>query len=79
MLNIAKAPFDSKELVYVPFGAEKGDCPFCFHGVLRREKNVEIRFNVREGYICGMCGALYIEKGMRYFKRIAVDRSFLRR
>lgn len=79
MLNKAKTPFDSKELVYVPFGADKGDCPFCYSGVLIREKKVETRFNVREGYVCSLCGAIYVEKGTRYFKRIAVDRSFLRR
>lgn len=60
------------ELVYIPYGAEKGDCPHCYCGVLRREVEVENKYKVKEGYICYKCGAMFIEVFPRNFKRVSV-------
>jgi hypothetical protein len=60
------------DLVYIPVGAEKGDCPHCYVGVLRREEEVQDVFHCREGYICANCGAIFLEKQPRYYGRVAV-------
>jgi hypothetical protein len=57
-------------LVYIPYGAEKGDCPYCFTGVLRREEEVQNKFSCKEGYICAQCGVVFLEKQRRYFGKI---------
>jgi len=67
--------YNFKNLVYIPYGAEKGDCPFCFTGVLRRDPDVEELYLMKEGYICARCGAVYEELVGRYFNKIAVDRG----
>lgn len=67
--------YDQKELVYIPMGAEKGDCPFCYHGVLRRDPKVEDIYDLREGYICAECGIVYGEIFNRFFKRLAKDKG----
>lgn len=71
--------YNHEDLVYVPYGADKGDCPHCFYGVLRRDAEVEKRYNVNEGYLCIKCGALFIEIFKRNFKRIAVKQKFNQR
>ena len=76
MLYTACTWGEKRELVFIPFGADKGDCPFCYPGVLRREGAVENRFNVKEGYVCDHCGTMFVELHGRYFKRIAVDKKF---
>jgi len=52
---------DRKYLIYIPHGADKGDCPFCQEGVLGRESQVERTFRVAEGYRCDLCGRAFIE------------------
>lgn len=63
--------YDLKDLVYIPFGADKGDCPYCYYGVLRRDEGIETKYSVREGYICPRCGVIFTELFKRRFKRIA--------
>lgn len=75
MFYTASTWSNKKELVFIPYGADKGDCPFCGY-VLRREGTVENRFNVKEGYVCDHCGTLFVELHGRYFRRIAVDKRF---
>jgi hypothetical protein len=67
---------DRKSLVFIPFGADKGDCPFCTAGVLARDFLVEQSFCVNEGYSCDKCRMSFIEAvnipynspvGSRYF------------
>ncbi len=70
---------DYKELLYIPYGADKGDCPYCFYGVLRREEEVEIKYKVKEGYMCPTCGAQFTEFFKRNFRRIAVKQSIRQR
>ena len=65
--------YDPKELVYIPTGAEKGDCPYCYHGVLRRDPTVEQIYDTKEGYICANCGIVYDELFRRFFRKIAID------
>lgn len=60
-----------KELIYIPTGAEKGDCPYCFSGVLRRDDRVQNMYKCKEGYICAGCGTVFLEVGHRYFGRSA--------
>ncbi len=64
-----------EELLYIPYGADKGDCPYCFYGVLRREEEVEEKYKVNEGYICPTCGAMFTETFKRYFRRISVKQN----
>lgn len=66
--------YNHEDLVYVPYGADKGDCPHCFYGVLRRESDVEKEYKVNEGYLCPRCGAVFLEVFKRNFKRIAVKK-----
>jgi len=79
MLNVNKKliayGYDVKSLVYIPYGAEKGDCPFCSFGVLRRDKDVESLYKMKEGYICAKCGCVYDEIFGRYFQKIAIDKG----
>jgi len=75
MLNDTLSGYDKKELVYIPYGAEKGDCPFCSAGVLRRDYRIEEIYKSREGYICPVCGTIFSELCNRLFRRIAVNRS----
>jgi hypothetical protein len=70
---IERCDYDQKELVYIPMGAEKGDCPYCYYGVLRRDPQVEEIYNLREGYICAKCGVVYAELYNRFFKKLAKD------
>lgn len=72
MLHKRLLAYSKKEYVYIPFGADKGDCIYCPTGVLRRDEEVESVFNKREGYICPDCGAVFLEHSNRYFKRVAV-------
>jgi len=72
MLHVSPDRYEEKELVYIPYGAEKGDCPYCFTGVLRREEDVQEQFHSKEGYICAKCGAVFLELGNRYYGRVAV-------
>ena len=55
-----------KELVYIPAGADKGDCPYCSTGVLARDQEVEQSEQVREGYICDTCGRHFIKAVVAY-------------
>jgi len=72
MLHRQPQGYIKENLVYVPMGADKGDCPHCNGGVLRRENTVQESFSVREGYICARCGTVFIESDYRrYFKRVA--------
>jgi len=75
MLHVKPSGYERQELVYIPYGAEKGDCPFCYKGVLRRDGNVQRTFNCKEGYICAECGTVFLELGQRYYGRVAVWRS----
>lgn len=75
MRRVLFSECDCNDLVYIPFGAEKGDCPHCHYGVLRREGFVEDKYNVKEGYICVNCGAMFVEAVPRNFKRIAVKKG----
>ena len=52
---------ERKDLVYIPYGADKGDCPHCLEGVLERDSTVESMFKVREGYKCDICCRNFIE------------------
>jgi len=61
--------YDNKELVYVPWGADKGDCPYCDKGVLRRDEKTEEIFRVSEGYVCDLCRTRFTELARRYFYR----------
>jgi len=72
MLHVKPSGYDHRELVYIPMGAEKGDCPYCFSGVLRRENEVQEAFKCKEGYICAQCGTVFLELGNRYYGRVAV-------
>lgn len=74
MLHLKPREYNLDELVYIPFGAEKGDCPFCFLGVLRREEDVQRVYKCKEGYICAKCGTVFLDQGNRYFGRVAVWR-----
>lgn len=68
MFNVAgPEKYVWKELVYIPTGAEKGDCPYCFKGVLRRDGVVQKMYGCKEGYICADCGTVFLEVGHRYF------------
>lgn len=71
--------YNYEELLYIPYGADKGDCPYCFYGVLRREEEVENKYNVREGYICPNCGAMFTELFKRNFRRVAVKQGIKHR
>lgn len=75
MLHVKPNWQRSQELVYIPMGAEKGDCPYCYTGVLRREGDVQEVFQCKEGYICAECGTVFLELGNRYYGRVAVWRS----
>ena len=75
MLHERLGVYSRKEFIYIPYGAEKGDCIYCKHGVLRREKQVEESFESREDYICAHCRAVFLEHSNRYFKRVAVWRG----
>lgn len=52
---------ERRDMVFIPIGADKGDCPRCIEGVLRREHEVEKQHKVREGYQCDTCGRHFIE------------------
>ena len=69
--------YDPEKLIYIPYGAEKGDCPYCYYGVLRRDPDVERIYKIKEGYICAKCGTVYEELFGRRFKRIAIDRGLI--
>lgn len=56
------------ECVYVPLGADKGDCPFCQEGVLGRNLEMQKLYKVDEAYQCDICGRIYIE-GIRLMFR----------
>lgn len=57
-----KAPVPDKSLfVYIPRGADKGDCLNCSTGVLFRDETVEEAFDVKEGYRCDKCHTPFIE------------------
>lgn len=71
--------YNYEELLYIPYGAEKGDCPYCSRGVLRREEEVESKYKVNEGYICPDCGAVFTELFGRNFRRIAVQQGIRHR
>ena len=79
MLHVRSSGFSRNELVYIPMGAEKGDCPYCYVGVLRREDDVQQAYNCKEGYICAECGTVFLELGNRYYGRVAVWRGLHRR
>ncbi len=49
------------KMVYIPYNSDKGDCPYCKDGVLRREPAVERTFHVQEGYQCDTCSRFFIE------------------
>jgi len=68
---------DKKDLVYIPMGADKGDCPYCTTGVLRRDPDVEKIYNEREAYICARCGVIYVEMIKRYFKGLIRDKGLI--
>lgn len=51
---------DKKNMVYIPVGAEKGDCPFC-EGVLYRDSKSESDFRVPEAYTCDCCSSRFFE------------------
>lgn len=51
----------NKGLIFVPVNAEKGDCFCCFDGVLVRNKDVEKRYKVKEGYTCSVCERNFVE------------------
>jgi len=72
MLQTDPSRYNERELVYIPYGAEKGDCPYCHTGVLRREEVVQSAFKRKEGYICAKCGTVFLEIGGRYYGRVAV-------
>ena len=72
MLHVRPSEHDCQELIYIPMGAEKGDCPYCYTGVLRREDEVQKVFNCKEGYICAGCGTIFLEHSNRYYGRVAV-------
>lgn len=75
--------------VFVPYTADKGDCPFCSEGVLERDSNVESLFSTQEGYSCNSCGRYFIEsilmtsnsgtnkpdKKKRYFIPVSKEKS----
>ena len=75
MLHKKLSGYSKKEYIYIPYGAEKGDCMYCRKGVLRKDVQVEMTFGSKEGYICPDCGAVFLEHSNRYFKRIAVWRG----
>ncbi len=52
---------DKKVMVYIPVGADKGDCPFCITGVLARNSNIEKTLRVPEAYQCDTCARPFIE------------------
>lgn len=64
--------------VFVPYTADKGDCPFCSDGVLERDSGVESYFNTSEGYSCNSCGRFFIESlltGAHYMTSINIKKS----
>jgi hypothetical protein len=75
MLYTPETWHNIKELVLIPYGADKGDCPFCFYGVLGRDTLIETKFNVKEGYSCDKCSSMFLELNKRYFRRIGVQRT----
>jgi hypothetical protein len=66
---------DPKDLVFIPYGADKGDCPFCNSGVLARDIYVENSFCVREGYSCDICGTAFIE-AVQAFRSTGLDTRY---
>lgn len=78
MLHKRLSGYSKKEYIYIPYGADKGDCLYCPRGVLRRDEQVENSFEAREGYICPECGTVFLEHSNRYFKRVAVWRRLFR-
>jgi hypothetical protein len=79
MLHIDPNEYDRRMLVYIPTRAEKGDCPYCYTGVLRRDDDVQRVFNCKEGYICAECGTVFLEFGNRYYGRVAVWKGLQKR
>ena len=72
MQHVRPSEYDRQNLIYIPMGAEKGDCPYCYTGVLRREDEVQNTYKCKEGYICAGCGTVFLELGNRYYGRVAV-------
>lgn len=67
--NNYEIPCNKKEMVYIPFGADKGDCPYCINGVLQRDDNVEKNYDSKEGYVCPICVTPFLEINNRLFVR----------
>ena len=69
--------YNPKELVYIPYGSDKGDCPYCLKGVLRRDENIERKLEVKEGYLCTTCWSSFTEVGRRYFYYYPINKKKL--
>jgi hypothetical protein len=52
----------TKEMVFIPILAEKGDCPFCRNGVLCKDYSNE----KEEEYYCDVCDRVFIERRGKY-------------
>lgn len=68
MLKHLFSKYNCKELVYIPFTADKGDCPYC-DGVLRRDDELQEKLRMKETYRCNGCGLTFKELANRYFVR----------
>jgi hypothetical protein len=60
--------YNKGELVYIPEGAEKGDCPYCKVS-LERDLLCEGLMGIKEAYICPTCESIFVELARRYFIR----------
>jgi hypothetical protein len=69
---------DKNLFVYIPRGADKGDCLNCSTGVLYRDKTVEEAFGTKEGYRCDTCGTPFVE-GYLIIKRNPWEKRIPRR
>jgi len=88
MTRKASSP-DKTQFIYVPRGADKGDCVVCSTGVLFRDQTVEETFGTKEGYRCDTCNTPFIEGYLtidrrpwetriprRYFTKAALEDDF---
>lgn len=77
MKRKASAP-DKHLFIFIPVGAEKGDCCVCSTGVLYRSETVEEAFGTKEGYRCDKCRTPFIE-GYLVVKRKPWEKRIPRR
>ena len=64
-------------VVYIPDGADKGDCPYCFFGVLYRDAELQEQHTVAELYTCDLCREHFIEN-YKYGRRNFTSINFVR-